>query len=235
MSTRPGVTKSPETSTVLKASAGSMRGRTAAILPAAMATSRTAFVPLRGSMTCPPRRTRSYFGAAARTGPAPPRTRSRAMARPRFVATGSGSSPPGRPAAAQVLAHVEGAAQLTARELSGEGVVERVAVLLAVRAPEPDGVAVDRPREVPGVEGPPVRPVDVVAALTQGQGVARAAGRVLDAHVPLAAEIGRRGGGRLGGLATRVREERVEPVRHDLLLALRHHVGVDRDPGLGGV
>src|SRR5262245_8653539 len=171
MSTRPGVTKRPETSIVLKASVGSIRGATAAILPPAMATSRTAFVPLRGSTTCPPRKRRSYFGSAARIRPAIPRKRSSAMVLSRFVATGSGSSPPGRPAAAQVLAHVERARHLVASDLSGECVVERVAVLLAVGAPDPDVVSVDGAREVPGDEVPPVGPVDVISTLAQKQDV----------------------------------------------------------------
>src|SRR5258708_38456347 len=64
MSTSPGVTYSPETSTTLSAPAGSMPAATAATLPAAIATSRTAVIPFLGSMTCPPFNSRSYFGCA---------------------------------------------------------------------------------------------------------------------------------------------------------------------------
>src|SRR4029453_15470257 len=138
MSTRPGVTKSPETSIVLKASAGSIRGAIAAIFPPAMATSRTALVPLRGSMTCPPRKRTSYFGSVAWTPPANPRNNTSVTAPQRFAGPGSGSPPPGCPAGGQVLAHVGPARHLVARDCSGEGVVERVAVLLAVGAPDPD-------------------------------------------------------------------------------------------------
>ena len=48
-----------------------MFAATAAIFPPAIATSRTALVPLFGSMTCPPRSSRSYFVSAM----APPATR----------------------------------------------------------------------------------------------------------------------------------------------------------------
>src|SRR5688500_156864 len=61
----PGVTYRPETSTVFNASAGLSFSPTAAILPAAIATSRTALILLRASTTCPPRRRRSYFAGAA--------------------------------------------------------------------------------------------------------------------------------------------------------------------------
>ena len=65
MSTRPGVTYNPETSTVFNASAGLIVAATAAIFPPAIATSRTALILFRASTTCPPRRSRSYFGVVA--------------------------------------------------------------------------------------------------------------------------------------------------------------------------
>ena len=52
--------QSPATSTVLNAFAGSISGATAAILPPRMATSRTALILFLGSMTWPPRSSRSY-------------------------------------------------------------------------------------------------------------------------------------------------------------------------------
>jgi hypothetical protein len=61
---------------VLAASAGGIAGATSAIFPAAIATSRTASMPLRASMTWPPLRSRSYLAAGAgvwawnRTAPA---------------------------------------------------------------------------------------------------------------------------------------------------------------------
>ena len=49
---------------VLPASAGGIAGATSAIFPAAIATSRTASMPLRASMTWPPLRSRSYLAPA---------------------------------------------------------------------------------------------------------------------------------------------------------------------------
>src|SRR3989442_6592486 len=71
MSTSPGTTCSPETSIVFDAAAELICGATAAILPAAIATSRVALMLLRESMRCPPRRSNSYFGVWA--WPARPR------------------------------------------------------------------------------------------------------------------------------------------------------------------
>jgi hypothetical protein len=55
----PGVTYRPEASTVFVACEAGISGRTAAILPSLIATSRTASIPFRPSMTCPPFNNRS--------------------------------------------------------------------------------------------------------------------------------------------------------------------------------
>src|SRR5438309_3031459 len=116
---------------VLKASAGSIRGATAAIFPPAMATSRTALIPFLGSMTWPPRSSRSYLGSAAAALVA---AANRATAARRLIegSAPSRDAPLRCPASAQVLAHVERARHRVAGDLAVEGVVERVAALLAV-------------------------------------------------------------------------------------------------------
>ena len=68
MSISPGVTYRPATSTTLNAFAGSIVGATAAILPPWMATSRIALILFLGSMTWPPRSSKSY-GCWASRGP----------------------------------------------------------------------------------------------------------------------------------------------------------------------
>src|SRR6188768_1156083 len=68
MSMRPGVTYSPATSTVFVACDAGMFAATAAIFLSLIATSRTALILLRPSMTRPPFRSRSYGACACATG-----------------------------------------------------------------------------------------------------------------------------------------------------------------------
>src|SRR5438105_11500710 len=162
-----------------------MRGETAATLPAAMATSRTALRWLRGSMTWPPRRSRSYLGSAARAEAA--RARHQATSR-KVRSRGMTSASPRRaarrgPAAAQVLAQVEGPRHLLARHLPRERVGDGVARRLREGTAQADGVAVDGAGEVAGHEVAAVRPVDVVLALAEVEPVHRRARRVFHAHV----------------------------------------------------
>ena len=177
-----------------------MRGATAATLPPAMATSRTALMPFLGSMTCPPRRRRSYFGSAAEPARGRRPTARTTEDGDRFTrimrSAPSRGAPPRRPAAAQVFAHVEGAAHLVARDLAGERVVEGVAAsarrtALRRRTVSPSMV----PREVAGHEVAAMGAVDLVRRA--GAGVRAwldGPGRVFDRARPTAAEV--RGGGR---------------------------------------
>src|SRR5258706_3647228 len=188
-------------------------------------------------MTCPRRRSRSYFGSAAETEVATARPR-RARSRGVILMTSAPprGAPPRRPLRAQVLAHVEGATHLVARHLAREGVADGVATLLAHEAAEAHAVAVDRSREVAGNEIAAVGAVDLVAALAQVQLVVRDPRRVLDLHVPLAAQVRGRGRGRWRlVLVRRTGQEGEEAVGHDLLVARRHHVRIHADPGEGGI
>src|SRR6185436_19944227 len=107
-----------------------------------MATSRTALRPFLASMTCPPRRSRSYLGSAADTEPARARPR-----RPRSLEVFIGSATPRaaasrRPLAAQVFAHIQGSSHLVAGHIPGEGVADGIAALLAQEAADAHAVAV---------------------------------------------------------------------------------------------
>src|ERR1700694_3289670 len=161
-----------------------------------MATSRSALMPFLGSMTCPPRRSRSYMGSAADTEPATAR-----QSRPRIrgftfmTSTPPRGAPSRRPLAAQVLAHVQCAPHLITRHLPREGVGDGVAALLAQAAAGAHAVPVDRARDVAGDEVAAMGAVDVVAALAQVERVVGGARRVLDPHVPLAAQVRGRGRG----------------------------------------
>src|SRR5438552_9498994 len=215
-----------------------MRGATAATFPPAMATSRSALTPFRGSMRWPPRRSRSYFGSAAAAAPAA-KTRSPAFRRIEGI-TGSRLPrpvPPGRPPGPQVLAELQRPRHLVAGHLAGEAVVERVAVALPVVAADLHGITLDGAGEVAGDEVAPVRAVEVASALAQEQAVVRSARGILDVHVPLPREVGGGGGGRrVGGRrALGGGEDRVETVAGDVLVAGRHHVWVHRDAGEGGL
>src|ERR671918_799333 len=128
-----------------------MRGATAATLPPAMATSRTALMLLRGSIKWPPRRRTSYFGSAARASPPRPATSSSGVsgaAQARMRSGPPAHAPLGRPAGAEVLAHVERPRHLVAGHLAGERVRDRVAGLLPERAADPHRVSVDRSRQI---------------------------------------------------------------------------------------
>src|SRR5581483_7354217 len=65
MSMSPGVTYRPEMSMLFLAPPEDRFAATAAIFPPRMPTSRTPSTPFRGSMTCPPFRTRSYGASCA--------------------------------------------------------------------------------------------------------------------------------------------------------------------------
>ena len=67
MSTSPGVTNRPDTSTTFLASPAGIVSATRAIFPAVIATSIRRLMSLRGSMTCPPLSSRSYCGCAHAT------------------------------------------------------------------------------------------------------------------------------------------------------------------------
>ena len=167
---------------------GSIFAATAAILPAAMATSRTALMLFFGSMTCPPRSSRSYFGRGGGRLPAAG-----------GVACGDGGEPaapaieqhrhcaqesrehahrqPRLPATWRFAVHVAArySPMSSVPDISsplhraGEREADRVAVLFAEGAADPHGVAVDRAGEVAGHEVAAMGAVDVVAALPQVQ------------------------------------------------------------------
>ena len=211
MSIRPGVTYKPDTSTVFNASAGLSFASTAAIFPPAIATSRTALSLLRASMTCPPRSSRSYFGAAAGgcAGCCPPegerRARQQEAAATRATSAGTiasfimplrAAATRRRPGRTEVFAHVQRAAHLIAGQLAGERQVDRVAMLLAEGAANPDAVAVDRAGDLASHELALVEPAEIVAFLRQVQRVIRRRGGVLNPHVPLAGQVSGRSRGR---------------------------------------
>src|SRR5688572_5140633 len=206
-----------------------MRAATAAILPSAIATSRTAERLFFGSITWPPRSSTSYFccawawvAAAASSSVA---TASRLTTRP----------PLGGEARAQVLAEVERALDLVALHLAREGVVERVAALLALRAAQPDRRAVDRAGEVARREVALVRAQDLVAVLPQLQQMARGPGGVLDPNLPGPRQVGRGRSQRLLGLGLGALQHRDQPVADQLLVAGVEHVRVHGHAGQRGV
>src|SRR5262245_25377360 len=133
MSTSPGVTYNPETSTTLNAAAESRRAATAATLPSAIATSRTALIRFLGSMTWPPFRSRSYFccagawpiDASTKQAPAANAIVSSLIASPPTVLV-----PPCRPFPRQVLAHVERARHSVGGDGAAEPEAQRVAIAL---------------------------------------------------------------------------------------------------------
>src|SRR5260370_2839534 len=150
MSTSPGVTYSPDTSTTLSAPAGSMPAATATTLPSAMATSRTALIWFLGAMTWPPFNSRSYLGCASGWAIAA-RTRHTPAAYVAFSFIRSSSSilvPLGTPFSRQVLAHIERPCHLVAGEVAREAETQRVTVPLGVTARELHAVAVDRAGEI---------------------------------------------------------------------------------------
>src|SRR5690348_4219597 len=119
-------------STTLKAAAGSMLAATAATLPFAIATSRTALILFLGSMTCPPFSWRSYFCCASRRL-RQQRTRRTQAAFLTFTSIASTPPvvvPPGRPLRRQVFAHIERARHLVTGDLSGETETQRITVPL---------------------------------------------------------------------------------------------------------
>src|SRR5437868_14307017 len=133
MSMSPGVTYRPETSTTFNASAAAIAGATAATLPFAMATSRTALMRLRGSMRWPPLRSRSYFccGGACRAGMGMAAAITRHTAAAYVALTLIVSASPvivalRGPLRGQVLAHVECARHRVACDGAGKTEAQRV-------------------------------------------------------------------------------------------------------------
>src|SRR5262249_22240940 len=188
MSTSPGVTYSPDTSTTLKASAGSMRAATAATLPSAMATSRTALMRFLGSMTWPPLRSRSYFCCAgcgcAGAWPIAASARHTPAANVDFTFIVSPSSevvPPGAPLRGQVLAHVERPRHLRGRDGAREAEAQRVAVPLGIAARELHTIPVDRPGQIARDEVALMRAFEAIADLPEMQRVRGRARDVVDA------------------------------------------------------
>src|SRR6266567_3000868 len=171
MSTSPRVTYSTETSTTLSATAGSMRAATAATLPSAMATSRTALILFLGSMTCPPFKSRSYFCCAGRRPVAASRryTPAAYVAFTLIVLPSSIVVPLRAPLRRQILAHVERPGHLAAGDGAGETEAQRISVPLGVAARELHAVSIDRAGEIARDEVALMRAFDAAAHLSQMQ------------------------------------------------------------------
>src|SRR5262245_47543521 len=152
-----------------KASLGSIFAATAATLPSAMATSRTALVPFFGSMRWPPCRRTSYFGGSAVRPTRGRRARTRAMRQGVFViASGPGRAVAGgRPLRPQVLPHLQRAREGVAGDRAREGVVQGVAVGLVPGARDAHLRAIHAAGEVAGHEVALVRALEGVALLPQ--------------------------------------------------------------------
>src|SRR5262245_52765127 len=197
-----------------------MLAATAAILPPAIATSRTALMLFRASMTWPPFSRRSYFCCAATcviddTTRQIPAAWSRCS---RIASTPSIVVPLGRPLRREVFAHVERAAHRVALKRTGKPEAQRVAVTLRVRAGDLHGVAVDRPGEIASDEIALMRTVEAIPGLFEVQRVCRRARDVVDLHVPLAADVGRRRRRACGlGRTRRLRQRSVNLLGDDRL------------------
>src|SRR5215210_7254827 len=98
----------------------------------------------------------------------------------------SGPMPCRRPLCTQILAHVERSGHFVAGDLTGKDKGDRIAVGFAECASYLNLIAVDRAGEIARNELTLMRAIDRVRTLTQMQRVRRAAGSVLDAHVPFA-------------------------------------------------
>src|SRR5882757_5728372 len=89
-----------------------------------------------------------------------------------------------RPGGTEVLAHVERARHLAAVHFPSEHKRDGIAMFLAERAPDPDGIAIDRSGNVPRNELALMRAVDVIPPLPQMERVCRRAGGILELHGP---------------------------------------------------
>ncbi len=182
----------------------------------AIATSLTAVMPFRGSMTWPPLkqevvlRRREHVRTADRSDQHEEPQR-RMVRRKHKEGTDSveeafsvfhfvfssvqcspsvvddSSAPARTPPGAQILAHVELARHFVSRNRSGERKRQRIAGLSAVIAAKPNVAPIDRSGQIARDEIALMRAVDLVARLSEVQHVRRRARGVLDAHFPAAA------------------------------------------------
>src|SRR5262249_44571110 len=190
-----------------------MFGATAATLPWAMATSRTALRLFFASMTCPPFSSRSYFCCAGRrvAAPAIMHAATAQWNRPLMTSTPSIVVPLCRPPGGQVLAHVERPGHRVALDGAGETEAQRVAVTFGIGARNLHRVPVDGSRQIAGDEVALVQTFEAVAGLLQVQRVRRCARKIVDTDIPLPADVRRRrGDGRGRCRSRRFRQRRVD-------------------------
>src|SRR5437879_2150027 len=157
-----------------------MPAATAATLPSVMATSRTALILFRESMTCPPFSSRSYLCGACRAGrltiAASTRHTPAANVAISLIVLPSPVVVPFRgPFRRQVLAHVERSGHRVAGDRARETETQRISVAFGVGARELRAAAVDRAREIARHEVPLVRAFDAAADLLQMQRMGRRA------------------------------------------------------------
>src|SRR5437773_12518064 len=110
-----------------------------------------------------------------------------------FLATSDPRSAPFRgPRRAQILAHIERSRHRVVGDLARKGECERVAVPFGVHAPQPNRAAVNSPGQLSRDEVAMMRTVDLLASLSDKNRLRRATGRLLDAHIPKAVQVGGR-------------------------------------------